>query len=245
MFAAYAVALTIYLARAGYRSSREASGAAAGDLDFQGRLLVVGATGGTGRELVTQALARGWEVTALARDPSKIGLTHPKLMVARGDVMDPASLDQALRGCAAVACALGHKQFLGPSRILSAGTRNLLEAMQRQGAARLVVETSLGLGDSAGRLGLAYTLFTLPVVLPFYFADKARQERVVAGSDLEWVIVRPGALTNGPARGRYRQGRRGGAWLATRSIARADVAAFMLDQLADDRYLRQAPGISR
>jgi putative NADH-flavin reductase len=244
LFAAYAVALTIYLARAGHRSSRAAQGATGVELGIRGRLLVVGATGGTGRELVAQALARGWEVTALARDPSKLGLTHPNLVVARGDVMEPATLDQALQSCAAVVCALGHKQFLGPSRILSDGTRNLIEAMRRQGATRLVVETSLGLGYSAGRLGLAYTLFTLPVVLPFYFADKARQERMIAGSDLEWVIVRPGALTHGPARGRYRQGRRAGDWLATRSIARADVAAFMLDQLASNRYARTAVGLS-
>lgn len=244
LFATYAVALMLHLARAGYRSSRPASGSPTADREFQGRLLVVGATGGTGRELVTQALARGWEVTALARDPSRLDITHPNLAVACGDVMDPATLDGALQGCAAVACALGHKKFLGPSRILSAGTQNLIGAMRRQGATRLVAETSLGLGDSAGRMGLAYTLFTLPVVLPFYFADKARQERVIAGSDLEWVIVRPGSLTNRPARGCYRHGGAAGDWLATRSIARADVAAFMLDQITSSRHVRTAVGLS-
>jgi uncharacterized protein YbjT (DUF2867 family) len=247
LFALYAVLLTVYLAFAGHRASRVPQRTAAvGDPPAvrPQRLLVVGATGGTGLELVAQALARGYAVTALARDPSRLTIHHPQLKVVKGDVLQPASLDEALRDCSAVLCALGHKRFLGPSRILSDGTRHLLEAMGRQGATRLIVETSLGLGDSAGRLGLTYTLFTLPVVLPFYFADKARQERIIADSSSQWVIVRPGALTSGPARGIQRQGSMAGDYLATRSITRADVAAFMLDQLTCETNLGAAVGLS-
>jgi uncharacterized protein YbjT (DUF2867 family) len=247
LFALYAILLTVYLAFAGHRAPSEPRRAAAVGKTSAvrpQRVLVVGATGGTGLELATQALARGFEVTALARDPSRLALRHPQLKIVKGDVLQPASLDEALHGCTAVLCALGHKRFLGPSRILSGGTRHLLEAMDRQGATRLIAETSLGLGDSAGRLGLTYTLFTLPVVLPFYFADKARQERIIADSSSQWVIVRPGALTNGPARGLRRQGSKAGDYLATRSIARADVAAFMLDQLTSDTNLGTAVGLS-
>lgn len=247
LFVVYAIALSLYLERAGFRAApgtTQTSGAAAATRPT--RVLIVGATGGTGRELVTQALVRGFDVTALARDPSRLAVTDPRLTVVRGDVLVPASLDEAARGCDAVLCALGHKRFLGPTTIQSEGTRNLIDAMGRQGIKRLVAETSLGLGDSAGRMGLVGTLLTLPLVLPFYFTDKARQERVIAGSDRDWVIVRPGALTSGRATGRYRQGpgAAAGDYLWTRSVSRADVAAFMLDQLTSHTYLRTATGIS-
>ena len=208
------------------------------------RVLVIGATGGTGRQLVAQALERGYDVTALARNPAALDLTHPRLRVVRGNVLDPASLDEAARGQDAVLCALGHKKFFPPNRILSEGTRNLVRAMETQHVDRLVCETALGLGDSAGRGGLYYTFFVIPVILPAYFWDKTRQERLIAESRLEWIIVRPGSLTNGARRGSYRHGAGVGSFLWTVRISRADVADFMLNQLTDDTYLRLAPGVS-
>ena len=139
--------------------------------------------------------------------------------------------------------ALGHKRYLSPTRILSEGTRNILRAMEAHGVSRFVCETSLGIGDSAGRMGLYYTFFTIPVVLPFYFWDKTRQERIIAGSTVDWTIVRPGVLTHGEKRGRYRHGSRIGSFLWTVRISRADVADFMLNQLESDTYLRTAPGV--
>jgi putative NADH-flavin reductase len=83
------------------------------------------------------------------------------------------------------------------------------------------------------------------VVLPFYYWDKTRQERLIAGSSVEWIIVRPGLLTNAEKSGRYRHGFDVGSFLWTVRISRADVADFMLDQLESDAYLRTAPGVSR
>lgn len=207
--------------------------------------MIVGGTGGTGRQLVTQALERGYAVTALVRDPSRIGSEHPQLTVLAGDVLDAAAVDAALRGQEAVLSALGHKQFFRPTRILSQGTQNILRGMATHGVRRFVCETSLGIGDSAGGLGLYYTLFIIPVILPFYYWDKTRQERSIATSDVEWTIVRPGVLTDGARRGRYRHGHNIGSFLWTVRISRADVAAFMLDQLESDAYLRAAPGVCR
>jgi uncharacterized protein YbjT (DUF2867 family) len=241
LFVAYAVSLSAALARAGYRSGPAPSGAAR--RQQQARILIVGATGGTGRQLVAQALERGHQVTALVRDPSKLQVVHPRLTVIQGDVLDEASVERAVRDQEAVLCALGHKRYFYPTRILSNGTRNILRAMETRGVTRFVCETSLGIGDSAGRMGLYYTLFVIPVILPFYFWDKTRQERVIAGSNAEWVIVRPGVLTNSTKRGRLRHGHHVGSFLPTVRISRADVAEFMLDQLASDRYLRRAPGV--
>ena len=240
LYLAYALALSAALAGAGHRSAPRPSAGA--PRPRPERLLIVGATGGTGRQLVARALERGHAVTALVRDPAKLGAEHPRLTVIRGDVLDPDSVESAVRGQDAVLSALGHRRYFYPSRILSAGTGNILRAMEVHGVRRFVGVTSLGIGDSAGRLGLTYTLFTLPVVLPFYFWDKARQERAIARSGAEWVIVRPGALTNAPGRGRTRHGGVG-SFLLTVRIARADVADFMLDQLTSDEYLRAAPGV--
>lgn len=208
------------------------------------RLLIVGATGGTGRALVEQALERGHEVTALVRNPSRLGLSHARLTAVVGDVMQPASLDAAVRGQDAVLSALGHKRWFYPTRILSAGTQHLADAMRRHGVRRLIVETALGVGDSWWQMGLYYTLFVQVFILPFYFFDKRRQEALVRRSGLDWTVVRPGALNNGPRRGVFRQGPRVGHWLWTVGISRADVAAFMLDQLTDARHRSASVGIA-
>lgn len=207
-------------------------------------VVIVGSTGGTGRELVRQALERGHHVTALARRPEKLEMQHACLSVARGDVLDAASLESALKGQDAVMCALGHKRWLYPTRILSEGTANLVHAMTAQGVQRLICETSLGVGDSTGRMGLYYTLFVIPFILPFYYFDKRRQEDVIRASATEWTIVRPGSLNNGRQKGVYRCAPKVGSFLWTVRISRADVAAFMLDQLTDDTYLRASPGVA-
>ena len=241
-FVLYGIALCVGLARRGYRAR---IGPLPGPNPQRARrLLVVGASGGTGRRLVAQALERGCEVTALVRNPSRLGVDHPRLTVVPGDVLDLASVETAMRGQDAVLSALGHKRFFYPTRILSQGTRNILRAMESHGVRRLVCVTSLGIGDSAGRLGLLYTLFVIPAILPFYFWDKARQERIIAGSDVDWVIVRPGALTNGTKRGRLDHGARAGSYLWSVFVSRAEVAEFMLDQLESNTYLRAAPGVA-
>jgi uncharacterized protein YbjT (DUF2867 family) len=241
-FILYAIGLSIGLARRGYRargvppdgpSPRRPS-----------RILVVGATGGTGRQLLAQALARGFDVTALVRNPSRLRVDHPRLTIVQGDVLDPASVEAAMKGREAVLSALGHKRFFYPTRTLSRGTQNILRAMESHGVRRLVCVTSLGIGDSAGRLGLLYTLTVIPAILPFYFWDKARQEAVIASSGLDWTIVRPGVLTNGARRGRLRHGMRTGSYLWSLLVSRADVAAFMIDQLESNMYFRAAAGVA-
>ncbi len=207
-------------------------------------LLIIGATGGTGRELVKQALEQGDNVTALVRNPAKVTVQHPNLTVVKGDVLDSVSVENAVRGKDAVLSALGHKKWFIKTSILSRGTKNIITSMEKYGVKRFICGTSLGVGDSRGRLGLYYTLFVVPVIVYFYFKDKEIQERYIMESSLDWTIVRPGQLTNGRKRGLYRHGPDIGSRIFTVRISRADAADFMLRQLADNTYRRKTVAVA-
>jgi putative NADH-flavin reductase len=248
------------------------------------KVVIFGATGGTGRELVAQALAQGHVVTAFARDPAKVRVKHENLRVVKGDMLDENAVAQAVAGQDAVLSALGVRLpawkfaatiivapfilrlakirppvsdyvwvaivilaalfFFRKTTLLSTGTRHIVGAMERQGVRRFVCESSLGVGDSRGRLGILANAVAIPLMLRNVFADKEVQERIIRESGLEWVIVRPAILTNGPRTGRYRAGPGIGHWFFPSKISRADVADFMLQQLASDACLRQTPGIA-
>ncbi len=238
----YAIAVNLLLWRTGLRLPQGFAKKSSTQKPKQ--ILIIGSTGGTGQRLVEQALERGYAVTAMARNPAKLKIEHPRLNVVRGDVLDYATVESAVRGHDAVLSALGHKRFFYPTHILSDGTRNIINAMQDNGAKRFVCETSLGIGDSVWQMGLLYTILIIPLVLPFYFYDKTQQEHAIAKSELDWTIVRPAALNNSAKRGVKHQGSNVGNFIIGVRISRADVADFMLDQLESDDYVGKSSGIS-
>src|ERR1700730_943274 len=134
--------------------------------------------------------------------------------------------------------------FARKKTTLSSGTKSIVKAMGKLGVRRFICESSLGVGSSKGRLGLLYTYFLIPLFLRGLFADKEVQEGIIGDSALDWVIVRPAALTNGPRRGSYLDGEGIGHWLFTRRISRSDVADFMLKQLTENKKLHRKPGVS-
>jgi putative NADH-flavin reductase len=238
----YAVAYNLALIRKRPRSKKVTPPLR--DWGNKPRVLIIGATGGTGRQLVRQALEQGHEVTAFVRNPRRLKMEHPNLRIVQGDVLDYALVESAMQGQNAVLSALGHKHLFWPTTILSRGTENIMRAMKHCGVPRLICESSLGVGDAVGRLGLLATLLFVPLILPFYFWDRVRQETLIADNiDIDWVIVRPAALTNGPSRGDYRHGFKLGSYVWSSRVSRADVADFMLKQLNDDTYVGTAPGI--
>jgi uncharacterized protein YbjT (DUF2867 family) len=204
------------------------------------KIVIFGATGRTGRHLVDQALALGHEVLAFARDPSAITTRNERLRVATGDVLDPEAVETALAGQKAVICALGPRGTK-PGTLASAGTSHIIRAMERHGVRRLVCQSAVGVGDSKGQGGPILNWIVLPFFLKHVYADKERQEAAIRDSTLDWIIVRPQRLLDQPATGKWRVSLDGSP--VGRGIARADVAAFILAQLEDDRYLRKTPVI--
>ena len=205
------------------------------------KVLIFGATGSIGRELVTQGLEMGHTVTAFARDPSKMAIIHARLEIIEGDVMDSAAVDRAVAGHDAVLIALGAGS---KGQVRSTGTRNIIQAMQKSGTRRLVCLSTLGVGDSRGNMNFLWKYVMFGMLLRAAFADHVSQEDHVIRSGLDWTIVRPAAYTDGERTGNYRHGFPATEKGLKLKISRADVADFVLTQLADDSYIRMTPGVS-
>jgi putative NADH-flavin reductase len=207
------------------------------------KLLIFGSTGGTGRELLKQALDQGHDVAAFARNVEKLDdINHANLQLVRGDVLDPTSVESAVAGHDAVLCAIG----AGAERttLREDGTRNIVKAMEQAGVQRLICLSSLGVGDSRANLPFFTKYIIVGIFLRHAFADHERQEAIVKRSSLDWTIVRPPHLKDGPHTGTYRHGFPTTDRQIRGGISRADVADFMVKQLTDATYLHQTPEVS-
>lgn len=200
------------------------------------RLLILGATGGTGRQLIDQALARGHRVTAFVRSPEKFSARPEGLNVQQGDPRDAAALTATLPGHDAVLSALGPP---GPCRstILADGARSTVSAMQSTGIRRLLIVSAAILFEDLGVLAalLRRTLLRNVVI------GSGEMERIFTASDLNWTIVRPPRLTNGPLTRRYHVADNRFP-PGKQTLSRADVAHFLLDELEHGAHVRQIVG---
>jgi uncharacterized protein YbjT (DUF2867 family) len=204
------------------------------------KVLVLGATGATGRQIVSQACAKGHSVAALVRSRAKAG-DLPGAELVEGDARDAQTLARALQDCSGVISALGTP--MSPFReitLLSTATRALVDTMTRQNVRRLVCITGLGAGDSRGHGGLFFDKVFLPLFLRKVYEDKDRQEDTVRSSGPDWVLVRPVVLNDKPPKGRV-EALTDLAHVHGGTIVRGDVATFVVDQLTDNRWLHQTP----
>jgi putative NADH-flavin reductase len=206
-------------------------------------VLVFGASGPTGREVVRQALDRGHSVRAFVRDPDKFELKRVKLTLMVGDVTEHASVERAVRDIDAVASTLGSGNSLGSHPALTDGVQNIVRAMEQAGVRRLVYMSMLGVGGSGKQLGIVDRYIVVPLLLRNVMKDHAREEGLIQRSTLDWVIVRPPRLTNGPYTGRYRSGEDVRERTLLASISRADVADFMVKQFTDDLHVHRTPAV--
>ena len=205
------------------------------------RLLVVGASQGTGALTVSAALARGHHVTAFSRSPQKLTIEHASLTRRAGSFHDAATVDAAVVGHDAVIITAAPSSLAGfkenPTYV-SAGIALVVEAMKRHRVPRLVVVSALGTGESRVLLGWFIRTVLKDGLLKLPSQDHERKEALTRASDLEWVIARPGRLTNGPARGRYVK--RAEIAPVPGSISRADVADFLVTAADSDAWVGKA-----
>jgi uncharacterized protein YbjT (DUF2867 family) len=202
------------------------------------RVLVFGASGKTGREVVQQALARGFQVTAFVRDSARLPLAHANLRLVTGEITDPKGVARAVEGHTGVISTLGVGTPLRHDPAVIDGVRMIARASEHASVERLVYMSFIGVGDSRDAAGFLLKRLAT-TVLRQEVADHETKEAAVADSFVDWTIVRVPKLTNGRLTAAYRVGERIRARSPLPMISRADVADFLLRQLTDAAFIRK------
>jgi len=197
------------------------------------RIVIIGANGQTGRLLTEQALAAGHDVAAVTRRPAEFPITHDRLAVVDADLHDAPAVDRAVAGADVVLSALGVPFTRKQVTIYSEGAGNILAAMSRHGVKRLVVVSSSATephphAEGGIVLNRVFQPLVTATIGKTTYADMRRMEDLVRGSDLEWTIMRPSGLFDAPG-------------IFT---SRAGLAASMLDQATDTRFVRKAAAVT-
>jgi putative NADH-flavin reductase len=202
------------------------------------RVLVLGATGETGQHVVADALQKGHFVTALVRDARRIAVVSDRLRVVQGDVVtDDAALGEAVRGQDVVISTLGVGKSFKPQGLIAKSAPRIVSAMKAESVRRLIFVSAFGVGDTVRDVPFVPRVF-IRLLLADIYRDKEAGEDAIRSSGLDWTIVYPTVLTDGPPVGEYRVGER----LALRGfprISRRDVAAFLVQQIEATSYLRK------
>jgi len=204
------------------------------------KLLVIGATGGTGLHLIQEAIGQGHEVTALVRSPEKVTVSDDKLKVVRGDILSLDDLSTAMCGCEAVLSAVGGRPGVWtPCTVYSQSVQVAVEAMRKAGVTRFITVTAIGTKDDPG-LPFIWRWVLKPSMMRNVVGDMEKAEDFLLEhcSDITYTVVRPPRLTKLPSEGGSVQVAEGQCVpdVTSRSITRQDLARFMLDCLTDSRY---------
>jgi putative NADH-flavin reductase len=203
---------------------------------------VLGATGGTGQQLVAQALQQGHLVTALVRDPQRLAIASDRLRILTGSVDAGEALATAVRGQDVVISALGVGKSFKSGGLIARSMPCIVREMDAQGIRRLIFTSAFGVGETHRDVPLIPRIF-IRLLLQDVYRDKEAGEEQLRLSDLDWTLVYPAGLVDGPMTRRYRVGER----LPLRGfprISRSDVAAFLLSQIDDPTYVRRGVLIS-
>ena len=206
------------------------------------KILIYGASGATGHELVKQALAQGHNVTAFVRNPSKLKIIHDKLKVVQGDVVNYQLVDVAVKGQDAVLSALGASSPFKYDKSIVEGAGNIIKSMEANNVSRFVYMSFVGVKESRKTAGFVIK-YIAPKLLSSEIAGHEAREEMIRKSQLNWTIVRAPTLTNGKHGAKFRSGEGITSKGFTVMISRADVADFMLRQLTDNAFLRKSPAV--
>lgn len=203
------------------------------------KLAIFGASGATGRQLLQLALDAGHTVTVLLRSADSLAIHHPALTRIVGQLDQPATVESVVRGADAVISVLGARKGDAPT-ICSDAMRSIVPAMQAANSHRLIALSAYGASETRNA---SWFIRFVRLVIADKMRDKDAMEALVRASGTDWTLVRPPALTNRQASGRYRSGiglRPG----MTGRLSRADLAAFILHTAESGNFIGQAPVVS-
>jgi putative NADH-flavin reductase len=205
------------------------------------RIVVFGASGRTGVPLVRQGLARGHDVVAFVRSRERLPVDDESLTVVEGDVYTGEGVADAVAGADAVVSVLGQTDD-GPSDLLTEAGDNVVAAMRDAGVTRLVTLVGAGVREEGERVPLSGKVMgtLLRVLAGDVLEDATEHVARVSATDLDWTVVRAPRLTEGEGTGDYRAG---DVDLGFDSVARADVARFILDCVEGDQFVRELPKV--
>ncbi len=211
------------------------------------KVVIFGATGFSRQAFLTEALQQGHEVTILVRDTSRITLHHENLRTIEGNVLEPKAVSNALlHQQVVIQClGIGGKGDGQPNSFVSDATQIIVNEMQKYNVNRLIAMSNVGAGNSIAFLPRFFTKIILPIFMKWLkviIDDKNRMESIIMNSPLDWTIVRCPNITDKPAR-RFCHATLDGRDLKL-SITLGDMAAFIVKQMTDLSYSRQAPSIS-
>lgn len=207
------------------------------------KLIIFGASGRTGLELIKQALDQQHTITAFVRDPDGFEPRHEQLTIVTGDITVYDEVERAIQGQEVVISALGPHTLLTRVPALVIGIQNIVRAMKATGVKRLLYLSALGVGESEEYQTPLFRHVIRPVLLGRDYADHLANEETIRASSLDWILIRPARLADQPHTGQYQVDLHLDASFPLGHIGRADVADFILKQLEDTRYLHQAPGL--
>jgi putative NADH-flavin reductase len=206
-------------------------------------LAIFGASGRTGHELMKQALAQSHRVTACVRQPNRVGLQHENLRIVQVDITNPEQVRRAVHEQDAVVSTLGPHTLLRRVPALVSGIRNMVSAMQAENVDELLYTSALGVGESLADQNAFFRYLIRPVLLGRDYADHEANEQTIRNSSLRWTIIRPARLVDGPRSGNYQVAANLSATFPFGRITRADVADFLVKQLAHPTFIHQSPGL--
>jgi putative NADH-flavin reductase len=201
-------------------------------------ILIFGASGKTGHELVKQGLALNHRITAFVRNPDKLLMVHENLKIIQGDILNYQQVDEAVKGKDAVFSALGASSPFKFDQVVVDGVGNIIKVMVANHVNRLIYMSFIGLKDSRNAAGFIINHIA-PTILSTEIAGHQERENMIKQSSLEWTIVRACTLTNGIHKGVYRTGENISSKGIVVSISRADVADCMLAQLKDNHSIKK------
>jgi hypothetical protein len=206
---------------------------------------IFGGSGPTGLLVIQKALFAGHRVTTFARTPSKISIQHNNLLILKGELTDSDNIEAVLIDADAVISVLGPGAKT-KKLVIADGTKNIIAAMEKLGIKRLIASATPSYKDAEDKfqLGFAFGVFMIKTMLNGSYQNIVETCKIIANSKLEWTIVRLPMLSNKPPSGKLSIGFTGDGHVKLFSLSRADLADFLIQQLEDKTYLRQAPVIS-